>query len=443
MFESQLFWYKLVFMTELLLSETMFCFRLKRRKNFWLRLCIALVVCYGVAVGFPLFEWSYNAAYISLLFISLFTVTLGMCALCFEEPFVNILFCGVAAYAVQHMAFQLYSMIINATGLNNEMPIGIYDETSVPSYTVFTGMIYFMAYAVVYWLMFILFANRIKRNKDIGIKSVSLLLIVSFVVLVCVVLNAVVTYSVYETYNPVLLITIEISLIISCILELCVQFGLLTNKTIQSELDVVYRLWRQEQKQFAASKTNIDLINMKCHDLKQQIRRIGTVGSISESALKEIEDVVSIYDLAVKTGNSALDVILTEKSLHCASNNINFTVVADGKRLDFMNEVDLYTLFGNAIDNAIEAVMKLGEEKRVISFTTNETGELFLVNIRNYFSGNVIFESGLPVTTKEDKDYHGFGMKSIMSVAEKYDADVSVVTDGDVFNLNILFPLKN
>lgn len=437
--ESQLFWYKIVFMTELLLSETMFCCRLRRRRGFLWRAVLSVAVCYAIAVFYPLFDWSYNAAYVSVLFVFMFFVTLGMGVVCFDERFVNILFCGAAAYSVQHIAFQFYNAIVNVSGMNHEVLTGIYDNNTAPSYTVFTGMIYFLSYIIVYWLTFLLFANRIERNKDIGIKSVSLLLIVSFVVIVCVVLNAIVTYGSHENFNSMLLIAMEVSIIISCVMQLSVQFGLLANRTIKKELENVYRLWHEEQKQFSASKANIDLINMKCHDLKQQIRRIGNTVSISETAIKEIEDVVSIYDTAVKTGNAALDVILSEKTLLCSSNKINFTCVADGKKLDFMNEVDLYTLFGNAIDNAIEAVMRLDEEKHVISLTTKESGELFSVNIRNYFDGKVTFEGGLPVTTKENREYHGFGMKSIKAVAEKYGADVSVITQDDIFNLNILF----
>ena len=157
--------------------------------------------------------------------------------------------------------------------------------------------------------------------------------------------------------------------------------------------------------------------------------------------MREIEDAINIYDSAVKTGNESLDVILTEKSLLCSANEITFTVVADGGRLGFMNDVDLFTLFGNAIDNAVEAVLKLPAEKRIISLTTNENGELFSVNIRNFCLGNVTFSDGLPVTTKGDTDYHGFGMKSIKRIVEKYGGNMSVVTDGEVFNLNLLFDI--
>lgn len=436
--ESQLFWYKIVFVGELLLSESMFVFRLKRRKLFLLRVLVSLAALGALAVFFPLFSWSYNAAYSSFLFISLFAATLGAIAFCFRESFVNILFCGIAAYSVQHIAFQFYNLIVNIFGINNDVPINIYGDAANQN-NLFTWLIYFMTYSIVYWLTYVLFASRIEKNSDMRIRSFSLLLLLGFTVLVCVVLNAVITYVSYDNYSAVMMICVEISIIISGLLSLSVQFGLLTNREIKEELDSVYHLWHQEQKQFASAKVNIDLINLKCHDLKHQIRKIGSTSSVSESAMREIENAINIYDSAVKTGNGSLDVILTEKSLLCSANKITFTVVANGGRLGFMNDVDLFTLFGNAIDNAVEAVMKLPEEKRIISLTTNENGELFSVNIRNFYLGGVTFEDGLPVTTKGDRDYHGFGMKSIKRIVEKYGGNISIVAGGDVFNLNLLF----
>ncbi|MDF2524679.1 MAG: hypothetical protein K0R31_2320, partial [Clostridiales bacterium] len=54
--------------------------------------------------------------------------------------------------------------------------------------------------------------------------------------------------------------------------------------------------------------------------------------------------------------------------------------------------------------------------------------------------GDLIFEDGLPVTTNKDKDYHGFGMKSIKYLVDKYNGELSIKLNGDIFNINIVFP---
>lgn len=62
-----------------------------------------------------------------------------------------------------------------------------------------------------------------------------------------------------------------------------------------------------------------------------------------------------------RTGNETLDIVLTDKLLYCEKNNVTITCIADGKSLSFMSEEDIYSLFGNALDNAVLAVEQLPE----------------------------------------------------------------------------------
>ena len=81
-----------------------------------------------------------------------------------------------------------------------------------------------------------------------------------------------------------------------------------------------------------------------------------------------------------------------------------------------MNPVDLYTLFGNALDNAIEAVRKLeSKEKRVIDIMLYERQSFLMLQIVNPMCGEVKFEDGLPLTTKAKNGYHGYGLKVLSS----------------------------
>ena len=66
------------------------------------------------------------------------------------------------------------------------------------------------------------------------------------------------------------------------------------------------------------------------------------------------------------------------------------------------------------------------------------------INLKNSFIGEVkLDDDGFPVTTKEDKRYHGFGLKSIRYVVEKYDGSVAVQVEDGMFNLNVLVPLPS
>ena len=133
--------------------------------------------------------------------------------------------------------------------------------------------------------------------------------------------------------------------------------------------------------------------------------------------------------------------ILTEKSLICKKYGITLTCLADAERLRFMREGDLYSLFGNLLDNAIEAVKKLdAPEKRIIALNIKPAEEMLTIGLSNYYQGTVELEGGLPRTSKEDKNYHGFGMKSVKRIVEQYGGALTLRVADNMFRVSILFP---
>ena len=162
-----------------------------------------------------------------------------------------------------------------------------------------------------------------------------------------------------------------------------------------------------------------------------------------ETYLEKIEKSVQIYSAIVRTGNEILDTILTEKSLICENSGIHINCVADGSLLAFMNPVDLYTLFGNALDNAIEAVRKLeSKEKRVIDIMLYERQSFLMLQIVNPMCGEVKFEDGLPLTTKAKNGYHGYGMKSMLHTIQKYEGHLTTEVKNGCFYFNVMLPLE-
>ena len=138
------------------------------------------------------------------------------------------------------------------------------------------------------------------------------------------------------------------------------------------------------------------------------------------SIWKNLKNDIMIYDTALKTGNRALDIVLMEKALFCKNHDICWTCMADGEHLDFMRVEDIYAIFGNALDNAITAVMKVTDpDKRVVSTKLIIQSDLMVIQVQNYYEGKLQFEKGLPLTTKKNKADHGYGMKSIRYTAEK------------------------
>ena len=230
-----------------------------------------------------------------------------------------------------------------------------------------------------------------------------------------------------------------------CITLLYLQSALFKKSSMRKELETIQLLWHQQKGQYQLSKETIELINHKCHDLKHQVQAIRAVKDEKEreTYLEKIEKSVQIYSAIVRTGNDILDTILTEKSLICENSGIHINCVADGSLLAFMNPVDLYTLFGNALDNAIEAVRKLeSKEKRVIDIMLYERQSFLMLQIVNPMCGEVKFEDGLPLTTKAKNGYHGYGMKSMLHTIQKYEGHLTTEVKNGCFYFNVMLPLE-
>lgn len=439
---SYITFYKLLFTLELCVAEFLFTFRLKKRPYFILRYLACLAALMGVAsIPIPMTAfWS-----TSLVFLMMFGLSVAMLFFCYDRSFAFILFCAIAAYSCQHFAYELTNLAMTVLRWGTSPLLGMYsnsaiDFSKIDKTTVFVVTLYLICYLMSYWLLYAVFGRRIKSGADMEIKSNTIFALIVAGLMTDIIVSSVVTYHLGEHFIGSLIA--YITNMLCCMLLIACQFNLLSEKEVRSELDFVRRLWQQEKEQYAVSRDNIDIINIKCHDMRHRIRELAQGKSFSDEEIAEIENSISIYDSAVKTGNAALDVILTEKSLRCHANDVLFTCVADGSLLSFMSESDTYSLFGNILDNAIEATLKIAEhDGRTIGLKIRRSGEFVSVNVKNPFVGELDFdEGGLPRTTKNDKNYHGFGIKSITYLVQKYGGDLSLVANNGVFNLNILFP---
>lgn len=113
----------------------------------------------------------------------------------------------------------------------------------------------------------------------------------------------------------------------------------------------------------------------------------------------------------------------------------------DGEKLDRLSPGDIAVIFGNALDNAIECARNLpDEEKRIISLIGCARRDVVGIHIENYCETTPVFQAGLPLSTKGDADYHGFGLKSIRHVVEKYGGNLVVNLEDRIFSLDIIIP---
>ena len=213
--------------------------------------------------------------------------------------------------------------------------------------------------------------------------------------------------------------------------------------SVRNEKQILMQMARDKESQYEFSRENIEMINRKSHDLKHQLRALEQVSDEERrQQLRETRKAIDFYDAVVKTGNDALDTILTEKSVYCANRNIRLSCTVHSEGLGKISLVDLYTLLGNAIDNAIESVDKLSDEgKKVISLSIQDRAQMLVIQIENYFDGTLELRDGLPVTSKADKGNHGYGVKSIRTIAQRHGGMMRISTEGQIFRLQVAIPI--
>lgn len=438
----------LEFLFELYVFYGLTFFTQRRRPYFWARAvggaAAVLVMAVGAAVAYQF--WGDTVLGRIVVYLALFAVTIVHMQFCFEPGLSTVVFCCSMAYASQNLGYKLRLM---AWDMGQGLLRKLWDADHFALYYRFAYVVFFALTAAVIYFIFI---RRVIRHLKTWQMDRQMLTLCIFVLVIAVFLCSVEdiyfdTLSVQfgvQAASPEFLVLKETGNLFSvtcCAIVLQLACRTLEQRELKQEVEYLQYTIRQSRRQYEIAKDTIDLINVKCHDIRYKLASLAAQdGKIGEEAMQNLQKSISIYDAKIETGNQLLDVLLTEKSLFCEQNGITFSCMADGEKLDFIDGSDLYCLFGNIVDNALEAVRAISErERRVINLLVKSQGDLLMIQEDNYFDGRLTFRDGLPVTTKEDRNYHGFGMRSIRMIARKYDGELTAYVDGDVFHLNILF----
>ena len=348
---------------------------------------------------------------------------------CTEGSLPDAVFGSCCAYATQHMAYILHSVAI----------------VIFPALQQYSFALRMVILAAVYLCCYYIFAKRLPTSCEYRVGWAdawrSLTIVIPFAFFL-----SMLTQQYYdEGGNLALYLISRIYAVLCCIFVLWIQTSINEKVSVETEYRTRQMLWEKQREQYQISKENIDIINRKCHDLKYQVAALRQEQSESKrnESLDAIENSVMIYDSTMSTGNDVLDTILTERSLSCEQEHITWTCVADGSKLNHIDPVDLYILFGNILDNTIESVRKLEDPaQRVVSMNVYTRSNMVVIQVENYYSGTIQMENGLPKTTKPDESNHGFGMRSVKSIVEKYGGSISIDADSQIFLLSIVLPLN-
>jgi hypothetical protein len=407
----------------MLLAELLFLYSCPRRKNFVIRAAASVLIVVAASYFFPLpAALIYSNWYALVRQLVLFALTIGTAYATFDLPLEVTLFTCVGGSAVQHIGYR-------CAGLLSATPVlSAYANEVFPR----DRLLEVIAFLLVYVLVYFIFGRTAAKNEYYKNTSRKFNYIAIVVILLCNLISRL-PRQLGEQDS----VCVALYDIISCVLTLVLQFSLYEQLSVQAEKNTMQNMWSEERKQYEITKQTIDAINIKCHDMKHKLYHSDVLREEGE----DIKSLIHIYDNSVKTGSKVLDVILMDYGLRYGGENITFTFMGNGACLDFMKESDLYSLFGNALSNAAEAVMRLSDgEKKTVSVTVNQKGDFVTVNVNNYYAGELSFHGELPKTSKANKDQsHGFGVKSMQLLAKKYGGELRIAAEGGIFRLNIYF----
>lgn len=219
----------------------------------------------------------------------------------------------------------------------------------------------------------------------------------------------------------------------------------LGNMRRERELLLLEQVLKHQYEQYRTFQQSIEMINIKYHDLKHQIAGMkAEIDPVRKAEwVDQLEQEVSEYRPERQTGNPVLDTVIAGKSMDLKKNKINFTCVCDGAVLASLHVSDICTIFGNALDNAIEHLTMVEDaDKRMIHLEVLEKNGFIFIMMVNNCDREVPMKNGLPVTTRKDRREHGYGVKSILRTAEKYGGTATFTWQDGLFELKILIPVR-
>ena len=390
----------------------------QRRRGFPLRLMLGTVLLLVLLDHIP----RLTAPPTLLLYTALLILLIWVC---FDCGILQAVFSATCAYAVQHITSKLAFMVVTLVGVHIDVKK---EDILVPL---------LLANALVCVPIFLGFSRRFFKEGRLMFDRVKTVIYSCLFLFVAVFLSFFLETNLdkaFDGYIPNYL-ALNAFCILFAVSILSMEFSNCSIKRLENENMILEQLLESDKLQYEQAKKDMEKINIRYHDLKQQYSR-----ATDEERVK-LEAEMKALNLRYYTGNKALDIALTQKARICESAGIQLVCSADGSCLSGMTHYHIYSLLGNAVDNAIECLDKVEDgQKKVIHLSISRYGDMAVICIENYTPAPPVLHDGALVTTKRDSSGHGYGMKSIKNIAELYGGTADYFVEDEVFCLLVTLP---
>lgn len=186
---------------------------------------------------------------------------------------------------------------------------------------------------------------------------------------------------------------------------------------------------------------------MMYHDFKNHMLVVSEL--IQEEKNREALEYINTYihwtlsiNQRVESGCKIIDIIVNCKIAEALEKLIDFKCEVEYIGEICIEDIDMCALLANLLDNAIEACAKLQQEKRWIYLRIKRKNEMLLIKIENSMKESCVEKNKFFETSKDKKELHGLGMKSINNVIKKYDGHKEYEIQKDKFLIYISIPIN-
>lgn len=426
------FWYQQCRAAIMVLHATVgvgvFGYALNRRKGFVWRLpvavALAMLIAYFASANIYTFGITPRAVLSqATVQILVYCLVLEIVHFCLEESFWTAMYVTTSGMAAQGLAGCLKTIVKLIPFMNS---LAMHDIGIIP--------LDVLCYGGVFAAVFYIFRSYTSvRLEAAGNRAKA---IVSTVILVFYLANTWLMRDYSDGNLKIYVVATNVYAILVQFLIFMVQFNVMERGRLSQDIETIRELMHEQRAQYEASRESVQLINEKYHDLKHLMNSLQT--TLPREELDRLSETIASYDVRVQTGFEVLDVVLAEKMSLCVQRDITMTCNIGQVDFTFLDEMDLYSLFSNALTNAVNAVCAIPKEgSRYIVLSVSQEGNIVAIHIENPCQESLTFIDGIPQTSG-DPGWHGFGMKSMVRTAEKYGGALSASQENGRFQLDII-----
>jgi hypothetical protein len=265
-----------------------------------------------------------------------------------------------------------------------------------------------------------------------------------------VLLEAVLNVLIYDFKDNKLFVIVYLLTILCFIFTFFILLSFIKSYVSSSYYKKVCSTFEENMETQVSFYDNISKTNKKLREFKHDYEnlKIGLNAYLADNDIEGAKEYIDSCDnildsnyIIYRTGHNILDALISYKANEVKKDKIEIVfngVLPKG----VLTPTDLCIVFGNTIDNAIEACLKLDRNiVKTIEINIRKAGDYLFISITNPVEKKVRIFNNTINTTKEDKDNHGIGLTSLKNIVDKYDGHIQLESTDSLFKISVDFAI--